>query len=191
MRVSRQRSFSPSKRVWYIQGGAYQDSYRFLCNFFQFLLPRGIDLNIEIGQAVFFTFNSTIFPILMGLRRWGLKKFATKKREVNAPLGGAIKYLLNNWKGPTEFLKTPGVPLDNSAAERLLKRAILHRKNSLFYRTILGAYVGDVIMSLVETSRSCGGNPFEYLVALHRNRDIVRKAPSKFFPWNYQENLPV
>ena len=129
--------------------------------------------------------------ILMGLRRWGLKKFATKKIEVNAPLGGAIKYLLNNWKGLTEFLRTPGVPLDNSAAERLLKRAILHRKNSLFYRTILGAYVGDVIMSLVETSRSCGGNPFEYLVALHRNRDIVRKAPSKFFPWNYQENLPV
>ncbi|MGD0222395.1 MAG: transposase [Terriglobia bacterium] len=32
-----------------------------------------------------------------------------------------------------------GAPLDNNICERALKKAILHRKNSLFYKTRNGA----------------------------------------------------
>jgi hypothetical protein len=35
--------------------------------------------------------------------------------------------------------------------ERALKKAILHRKNSLFYKTRNGARVGDIYMSLIYT----------------------------------------
>ena len=34
---------------------------------------------------------------------------------------------------------------------RALKKAILHRKNSLFYKTMKGAEVGDLFMSLIHT----------------------------------------
>jgi len=125
------------------------------------------------------------------LRKWCLKCFYLKKIEPNEPLGEAIQYLLNHWKGLTEFLRTPGAPIDNTITERLIKRAILHRKNSLFFKTLLGAYVGDIIMSLIETCKASGKNPFEYLLALHRNRDIVKKDPSNFFPWNYEQNLQL
>jgi hypothetical protein len=43
----------------------------------------------------------------------------------------------------------PGAPLDNNIAERALKKAILHRKNSLFYKNRNGAQMGDLFMSLI------------------------------------------
>jgi len=51
----------------------------------------------------------------------------------------------------TRFLSVPGAPLDNNIAERALKMAILHRKNSLSFKTLHGARIGDVHMSLIHT----------------------------------------
>jgi transposase len=47
------------------------------------------------------------------------------------------------------FLRIAGAPVDNNIVERALKRAVLHRKNALFYRTLNGAQVGDLFMSLI------------------------------------------
>ena len=57
--------------------------------------------------------------------------------------------MLNHWEKLTRFLHVPGAPLDNSIRERALKKAILHRKNALFYKTQRGARVGDMYMSLI------------------------------------------
>jgi len=127
--------------------------------------------------------------IVKKLRRWCLKMFYLKKIEPNEGVGEAIQYLLNNWKGLTQFLRVAGAELDNNIAERLLKRAILHRKNSLFFKTRIGAYVGDIVMSLVETCNSAGVNPFKYLLALHQNKKLIHRSPESYFPWNYQETL--
>src|SRR6266567_8104746 len=55
----------------------------------------------------------------------------------------------------------PAAPsLDNNLCERALKKAILHRKNSLFYKTLNGAEVGDLYMSLIHTCELCEANPF-------------------------------
>jgi hypothetical protein len=51
----------------------------------------------------------------------------------------------------TLFLRQAGAPWDNNICERALKKAILHRKNSLFYKTLNGAHVGDLCMSLIYT----------------------------------------
>ncbi len=45
------------------------------------------------------------------------------------------------------------------AAERILKRAILHRKNSLFYKTLAGARFGDLFMSLIHSAELSKVNP--------------------------------
>ena len=69
----------------------------------------------------------------------------------------------------TLFLRKAGAPLDNNIVERALKRAVLHRKNALFYRTLNGAQVGDLFMSLIHTCQLCGVNSFDYLVELQRH----------------------
>ena len=62
--------------------------------------------------------------------------------------------MLNHWARLTLFLRVAGAPLDNNVCERALKMAILHRKNSLFYKTLNGAQVGDLFMSLIHTCRA-------------------------------------
>ena len=91
-----------------------------------------------------------------------------------------------HWDKLTLFLRVPGAPLDNNAAERVLKKAILHRKNALFYKTLNGARVADVFMSLIYTSELSAVNPFDYLNQLLKHPADVRRNPHKWMPWNYQ-----
>jgi len=81
------------------------------------------------------------------------------KTEPNSGLGKAISYLQRHWTKLTLFLRQPGAPLDNNIAERTLKKAILHRKNALFYKTMNGARVGDLFMSLIHTCEREQGQP--------------------------------
>lgn len=76
----------------------------------------------------------------------------------------------------------PGAPLDNNICERALKKAILHRKNALFFKTENGAHVGDIFMSLICTCELCGANPFDYLTKLERHADELATAPTAGCP---------
>ena len=127
--------------------------------------------------------------VMDDLNTWMEAQFAEHKVEPHSGLGKAIKYMLTHWPKLTLFLEKPGAPLDNSICERALKMAICHRKNSLFYKTLNGAHVGDVHMSMIHTSELNGVNPFDYLVALQRHHDKVAEYPSDWMPWNYHEAL--
>ena len=81
-------------------------------------------------------------PLMEQLHKWLEDQFEEKKVEPNSTLGDAIAYMLAHWQKLTLFLREPGAPLDNNICERALKKAILHRKNSLFYKTENGARVG-------------------------------------------------
>ena len=105
-------------------------------------------------------------PLMEDLHKWMKAELDEKRVEPNSGLGKAFSYMLNHWDALTLFLKVPGAPIDNNAVERVLKMAIRHRRNSLFFRTLHGAYIGDIFMSLIHTCRLSKVNPFDYLVAL-------------------------
>ncbi len=123
------------------------------------------------------------------LKSWMGQQFEDKQVEPNSRLGGAFKYLLKRWDALTRFLHILGAPLDNNTAERALKIILRYRKNSLFYANEHGAYVGDVLTSLIETCRLAGVNPLNYLSALMENRSAVFADPGAWLPWNYRDNL--
>jgi hypothetical protein len=104
-------------------------------------------------------------------------------------LGKAIAYLQRHWTNLTLFLRQPGAPLDNNIAERTLKKAILHRKNALFYKTMNGARVGDLFMSLIHTCELNKANPFDYLTELLRHPVEMKASPAEWMPWNYRMTL--
>lgn len=111
------------------------------------------------------------------------------RTEPNSGLGKAIQYMLRHWMPLTLFLRVAGAPLDNNVAERALKKAILHRENSLFYKTLHGAEVGDLYMSLIHTCELNGVNSFDYLTELQRHSSELRRAPADWMPWNYRATL--
>jgi hypothetical protein len=128
-------------------------------------------------------------PVMKDLHEWMEAQFADHKTEPNSGLGKAISYLLRHWMKLTLFLREPGVPLDNNLVERALKTAILNRKNALFYKTLKGAQVGDLFMSLIHTCELNGANPFDYLTALQRHATELKANPAEWMPWNYRSTL--
>ena len=63
------------------------------------------------------------------------------------------------------------------------------QKNSLFYKTLNGARVGDLFMSLIHICELNGANPFDYLTELQRHAEELKRNPSEWMPWNYRETL--
>ena len=123
------------------------------------------------------------------LHAWLARQFEDRLVEPNSSLGGAIAYMLRHWEKLTLFLRKSGAPLDNNICERALKKAILHRKNAMFYKTENGAHVGDVFMSLIYTCQLCGANPFDYLTELQRHASALAARPQDWMPWNYRQML--
>jgi len=120
------------------------------------------------------------------LEKWLEVQLNDKIIEPNGGLGQAIKYMQKHWHALTQFLRVPGAPLDNNVCERILKKAILHRKNAYFFKTERGAEVGDIFMSLIHTAELCRASPFDYLRAIMANVEQVIACPSQWLPWNYK-----
>ena len=124
-------------------------------------------------------------PIMAGLEAWLRDQIEGAKVEPNSGLGQAITYMRKHWTKLTLFLREPGAPLDNNACEAVVKRAIMHRKNSLFYRSVTGARTGDTFMSLIHSAELNGVEPFEYLIELLKHPEEVRRDPAQWMPWSY------
>jgi transposase len=128
-------------------------------------------------------------PLMDKLNSWCKEQFDRRLVEPNSGLGKAIQYLFNHWEPLTLFLRQPNAPITSNIVERALKKSVLHRKNSLFYRTQNGARVGDLFMSLIYTAELCGANAFDYLTQLQRHPEEVARAPARWLPWNYRDTL--
>ena len=148
------------------------------------------DLNMSPAERLAFH-QTESGPLMEQLKIWFNDQFDQKKVEPNSGLGQAISYMLKHWKALTLFLREPNAPLDNNICEQALKKAILHRKNALFYKTEHGAYIGDMFMSLIHTCNLGGVNPIDYITALQKHSSEVFKNPQNWMPWNYKAMLSV
>ena len=128
-------------------------------------------------------------PTMDELHSWLNRQLDERLVEPNSSLGEAVTYMLNHWEKLTLFLRKAGAPLDNNLCERALKKAILHRKNSLFFKSENGARTGDIFMSLIYTCELSGANPFAYLTELQQHAEVLASDPQSWMPWNYQQTL--
>lgn len=131
-------------------------------------------------------------PIMAALREWidvqldGTDEIPPSC-EPNSALGGALGYLKKHWKPLTLFLRDGKAPIDNNICERAIKKAVLNRKNAMFYRTMNGAQVGDLYMSIIHTCELNDVNPFDYLVALGKQpAEELSANAAAWMPWNYK-----
>ena len=83
----------------------------------------------------------------------------------------------------------PSQGTHNNICERILKRAILHRKNSLFFRTARGARVADIFMTLIQTAELAKKDPLHYLTTLLEHHEQVAASPGDWLPWNYEQTV--
>lgn len=128
-------------------------------------------------------------PVMQTIKDWGQTQLDTEAVEENSRLGEAIRYFIKHYHGLTRFCFELNMPLDNNAMEALLKIVIRNRKNAMFFKTQIGATLGDILTSIIATCHLNDVNPYEYLMLLQRHASAVKADPLNWLPWNYPADL--
>jgi transposase len=84
-----------------------------------------------------------------------------------------------------------GKSLSNNLMEQELKIKIRNRNNAHFYKTLAGAGVADVLVSIIETASRAGANVYHYFNEVQRNSAKVKVNPELWIPWNHEGNLEI
>jgi transposase len=103
-----------------------------------------------------------------------------------------LESLVRHWIGLTVFVNNPLVPMDNNAAERALREAVLGRKSYYGSRSIWSGLLTSHLFTIYATLEQNNINPhiwmLDYLNACAKNDGLPPpdKEIQKFFPWNYK-----
>ena len=106
-----------------------------------------------------------VLPLMEAFFGWA------KQVQPNAPRSRAARalgYALNQEGELRAVLLNPNVPLDNTRAERALRKIVVGRKNWMFYGSDCHAEAAAAIFSLIATCRLHRIDPQQYLDELMR-----------------------
>ena len=101
-------------------------------------------------------------PILARLKR----ACNLGSKQDHAKLKSLAKEILNDWDAVVAFVKNPELPPTNNDAERALRMAVIYRKVCFGTRTEEGSRSFAAFISVMETCRLRGVNPWEYIASI-------------------------
>ena len=120
---------------------------------------------------------------------WCQNKQSEDGFEEHSCLGKAIAYFLRHYEKLIAFCVFSGMPIDNNRMEETLKLVIRGRKSYMFFKTVSGASVGNICMTMIMTAYRAEENPLEYFTALQRHHIDMQKSPELWMPWNYKNRI--
>ena len=125
-------------------------------------------------------------PVAQALHKW-LLEFRPKVPDGSAT-AKAMDYSLHRWAALTRYLVAPALPIDNNFDEQQIRPWATGRKNWLFAGTLLAGQRAAVIMSLIQTAKLNGHDPYAYLrdvlarLPTQRARDVAELLPYRWTP---------
>ena len=123
-------------------------------------------------------------PVAQALHRWFLQ-YRLKVPDGSAT-AKAMDYSLNRWAALTRYLDDPALPIDNNFDEQQIRPWATGRKNWLFAGTLLAGQRAAAVMSLIQSAKLNGHDPYAYLrdvltqLPTHRNRDLGDLLPHRW-----------
>jgi transposase len=122
-------------------------------------------------------------PLLKELHEWLSETLG--RVSARSDLAQAIGYTLTHWKALTLYCDDGRIEIDNNAAERALRGAVLGKKNYLFCGSDAGGQRAAAIYSLVETAKLNGLDPEAYLrEVFERIAEHPINRIDELLPWN-------
>ena len=85
----------------------------------------------------------------------------------------ALDYSLKRWAALSRYLDDGAVPIDNNWAENQIRPWALGRKNWLFAGSLRSGKRAAAIMSLIQSARLNGHDPYAYL------KDVLTRLPTQ------------
>lgn len=92
---------------------------------------------------------------------------------MGSAISRALDYSLKRWAALSRYLNDGEVPIDNNWAENQIRPWALGRKNWLFAGSLRSGKRGAAIMSLIQSARLNGHDPYAYL------KDVLTRLPTQ------------
>ncbi len=110
-------------------------------------------------------------PAADTLREWLIRQ------RLRVPDGSAtaqaIEYSLGRWLALTRYLEDGDLPIDNNWLENRIRPVALGRSNWLFAGSLRAGQRAAVIMSLIQSAKLNGHDPYRYL------KDVLECLPTQ------------
>lgn len=126
----------------------------------------------ELDAKVRQTLRQTqALPLLEDFKTWLL---ACRGKIPNGSSSAkAIDYTLKRWAALTHYLTDGRVPIENNWIENQIRPIAIGRKNWLFADSLRAGKRAAAIMSLIQSTRLNGHEPFAYL------KDVLTRLPTQ------------
>ena len=85
----------------------------------------------------------------------------------------ALDYSLKRWQALTRYVEDGAVPIDNNQVENQIRPWALGRSNWLFAGSLRSGKRAAAIMSLIQSARMNGHDPYAYL------KDVLTRLPTQ------------
>ena len=85
----------------------------------------------------------------------------------------ALDYSLKRWQALTRYVEDGAVPIDNNQVENQIRPWALGRSNWLFAGSLRSGKRAVAIMSLIQSARMNGHDPYAYL------KDVLTRLPTQ------------
>jgi transposase len=126
-----------------------------------------------------------IAPLTASLEEWMRKQRAKLSRH--AEVAKAMDYMLKRWGAFTRFLEDGRICLTNNAAERVLRKPALGRRNWLFVGSDRGGRRTAQILTLLATARLNEVDELKWLAdVLARIAEHPINRLHELLPWNWK-----
>ncbi|WP_122290102.1 IS66 family transposase [Pseudomonas savastanoi] len=110
-------------------------------------------------------------PVMDALHAWMIAQ-----RQLvpdGSAIAKALDYSLKRWTALSRYLDDGAVPIDNNWCENQIRPWALGRKNWLFAGSLRSGKRAAAIMSLIQSARLNGHDPYVYL------KDVLRRLPTQ------------
>ena len=115
--------------------------------------------------------QETAVPVMDALHAWMIAQ-----RQIvhdGSAISKALDYSLKRWTALSRYLDDGAVPVDNNWAENQIRPWALGRKNWLFAGSLRSGKRAASIMSLIQSARLDGNDPYAYL------KDVLTRLPTQ------------
>lgn len=115
--------------------------------------------------------QSQAAPIIDAFYQWMVAQH--QRVPKGSPISKAIQYTLKRWDALIRYLEDGAVPIDNNWVENQIRPWALGRNNWLFAGSLRGGQRAAAVMSLIQTARINGLDPYAYL------KDVLERLPTQ------------
>jgi transposase/FtsZ-binding cell division protein ZapB len=110
-------------------------------------------------------------PLLDALHAWLL--LTRQKVTDGTATARALDYSLRRWQALTRFVGDGHLPVDNNHIENQIRPIAIGRNNWLFAGSLRAGQRGAAVMSLIQSARLNGHDPYAYL------KDVLTRLPTQ------------